>query len=229
MAELKEDKITPLTEAEATYALREGWKQVFGEYPTIDALSILWAQTALETGRWKSMHCFNWGNIKVTPDHDYCMFKCNEVIKGKLEWFYPPHPQTHFNAYDSSVAGATEYIQFLAKRQRYQPAFEYLKAGSPIKYCAALKTAGYFTADLVGYTRGVVSLTEEFKRKSEVLIAWAPAKVDPPAEPVEAVVETPVVEVAPTPEVPSTPAEESKANPLFQLLSSIFSCLTGKK
>ncbi|HVI40594.1 MAG TPA: hypothetical protein VM577_08040, partial [Anaerovoracaceae bacterium] len=129
MGELIPAAKTKLTEAEATYALREGWKLVFGEYPSIDSLSILWAQSALETGRWTFIWNYNFGNIKRHDDHDYCMFRCNEVIGGKVVWFDPPDPQTWFCAYPSAVDGAREYIEFVSQRSRYKLAWAQLVAG----------------------------------------------------------------------------------------------------
>ena len=160
-----EDKLTPLTEVEAACALRTAYKNVIGSYPSIDSLAILWAQTALECARWKSIHCYNFGNCKKLSGVKYTSFKCSEVLDGKNQWFYPYHPQTFFAAWDTVDAGATAYVEFLTKRKRYQPAWQEVIAGNPVRYCASLKQSGYFTADLAQYTRGVVSLTEEFKRK----------------------------------------------------------------
>lgn len=169
-----DDVLTPLSESEATYYLREAYKVVLGSYPSIDSLAILWAQTALECARWKSLHFNNWGNIKKLPGIRYTSFKCNEVINGKLQWFYSYHPQTFFAAWESHLDGASAYLSFLANRSRYARAWEQIKAGDAVQYCTELKKAGYFTADLGQYTRGVVSLTNEFKKKSATLLAWKP-------------------------------------------------------
>ena len=59
-----DSKNTPLTESEATYYLKNAWKNIYGVYPSIDSLALLWAQSAGETGRWKYLRCNNWGNIK---------------------------------------------------------------------------------------------------------------------------------------------------------------------
>ena len=224
MGELIPAAKTKLTEAEATYALREGWKLVFGEYPSIDSLSILWAQSALETGRWTFIWNYNFGNIKRHDDHDYCMFRCNEVIGGKVVWFDPPDPQTWFCAYPSAVDGAREYIEFVSQRSRYKLAWAQLVAGSAIKYCAALKTAGYFTADLVSYTKGVVSLCEEFKRKAPTLLDYTPPA---PPEPAPEPTPEPTPEPVPAPEPTPTPQPVEPSGFSFQsildLLSKLFS------
>jgi len=160
-----DDFLTPLTEEQAAAVLRSAFKNLTGNYPSLDSLAILWAQSALETGRWKSIHANNWGNIKKLPDIRYTSFKCSELLDGKNQWFYPYHPQTFFAAWDTAEEGAEAYLNFLTKKKRYANAWKEVLNGNPIKYCACIKTAGYFTADLIQYTKGVVSLTEEFKRK----------------------------------------------------------------
>lgn len=181
MGELKEAKFTKLTEAEATYALREGWKLVFGEYPSIDSLAILWAQSALETGRWQHIWNYNFGNIKRHDSHEWCMYTCSEVINGKNIQFSPPDPQTHFCSYSSAIIGAKEYIEFISKRPRYQEAWAQVLQGSAIKYCAALRKAGYFTADLIKYTTNVVRLCDEFYKKSDGFLTYSPPVIEQPA------------------------------------------------
>lgn len=180
MGQLIEAKKTVLSEGEAVYALREAWKKLYGEYPSNDSLALLYAQTALETGRWRSIWCYNFGNIKRSGDEDYCMFRCNEVINGKLEWFDPPHRQTWFRAYPSALDGAYDYICFLSQKKRYKSAWEAIKIGNPTLYSHNLKVAGYYTANETLYTKGVVSLTNEFKRKADKLLAWTPEPAEAP-------------------------------------------------
>lgn len=162
-----EAELTPLTEQQAAIVLRTSFKNLIGHYPSIESLAILWAQSALETGRWKNGSIYNWnfGNVKRLPDQKYTSYKCSEIINGKNQWFYPYHPQTFFAAWETAEEGSLAYLNFLTKKKRYAGAWQEVLNGNPIKYCAALKSAGYFTADLVLYTKGVVSLTEEFKRK----------------------------------------------------------------
>lgn len=167
-------EVTILTLEQITHTLKEGWKLNFNDYPTVDQLAILWAQVCLETERGKMIRNYNFGNIKKTANHTYCMFPCGENLNGKYMKFEPPHPQTHFNAYPSAVEGAREYISFLVNRKRYKAAWEQVLAGDPVAYCAALKAGGYFTADLDSYTKGVVKLTKEFKSKADTLMTWAP-------------------------------------------------------
>ena len=158
-------QITKLTEHEAAQALRMAWKEVFEEEPTLDQLALLWAQSALECGRWKYLHNYNFGNIKAIPGHVFTQFRCDEYINGKRVWFDPPHEATSFCAYLTASAGAAAYIRFLSEKKWYQKAWQQVIAGDPVAYCHALKMAKYYTASEESYTKGVVSLCNEFKKK----------------------------------------------------------------
>jgi hypothetical protein len=77
------DEVKELKEAEAAYALREAWKKVYGSYPSDNSLAVLWAKSALETFRWRSIHCYNFGNIKRKQSDEvnfFTMFECGEEV-----------------------------------------------------------------------------------------------------------------------------------------------------
>lgn len=197
-----------LSEAEATHALREAWKIVYGDYPQDKSLALLWAQSALETGRWKIIRNNNFGNIKkrhanpkykIKDDgHDFTMFRCNELLwdrklkKTVVKWFDPPHIQTHFRAYPTPIEGAEDYIRLLSKKKNYAKVWKQVLAGDPVAYSHELKVAKYYTASEKKYTKGVVSLTSEFMRRKDKLLAWEPPEEiapnpepDPPEKPGE--------------------------------------------
>lgn len=163
-ATLVPDELTPLDAKNVARAFRSAYETVCGVSPTKECLALLVAQSALETGRWKSIHCFNFGNVKASPDYYgfYCQFRCNEVINGKVQWFDPPHPQCNFRAFQSAESGALDHIRFLATRKRYAYAWQVAQAGTPLAFVEALKAAGYFTADAGPYARAVVSLWKEY-------------------------------------------------------------------
>jgi hypothetical protein len=179
-----QDEVKTLQQGEAAVALKAAWISSFGTDPSNDSLALLWAQSALETARWKAIHCYNYGNIKkrhANPqfnigddEHDWCMFRCNELLNGKLCWFDPPHPQTHFRAYSTAEEGAKDYIGFVANRARYKKAWQEVMNGDPAAYSHELREAGYYTASENLYTRGVVALTNEFKQKANELLSWTP-------------------------------------------------------
>jgi hypothetical protein len=77
------DTLKTLDAAEAAYALREAWKRIYGLYPSDKSLAVLWAKSCLETGRWKSIHNYNFGNIKRKindNDNTFTMYECGEEI-----------------------------------------------------------------------------------------------------------------------------------------------------
>lgn len=220
---------TPLTDAQAAYYLKLAFKEVTGDEPSLDSLAIIWAQTTLETGHFRSCYNGNVGNIKKLPNQKYTSFKCSEIINGKEEFFVPYHPQTFFAAWDDPLGGMVAYIQFL-KRPRYKDAYAQLVAGNAIKYSAALKVAGYFTADLIGYTKGVVSLSEQFKNHSAEYLSWAPPEspkpIDPPTPIPELIPSPPVVETPPS--APS-PTPTSSNNFFLDLIQGILKFFSGSK
>lgn len=154
---------TPLSEKDATYFLKCAWKHIYGTEPSVKSLAILWAQTALESGRYRSLRNYNYGNIKKKDDIEYyTSYECGEYLEGKYYKFFPYHPETFFAAWKDPLAGAIGYINFLSQRVRYRKAWIELQNGDPVKYCIGLKTGGYFTEPLESYTGKIVSLMREF-------------------------------------------------------------------
>jgi hypothetical protein len=190
--------IKKFSEAEAAYGLRQAWKKIYGNYPNNKQLSLLWAQSALETGRWKIIRNYNFGNIKkkwanpkykIRDDgHKFTMFATGENLwnhqkrKSEYHWFEPPHIQTHFRAYDSLVEGAEDYIRFVSQKKRYKKAWQEVLKGNPTAFSHELKLAGYYTAAEEIYTKGVVRLTKEFLKKADVLLGWVPEVDSEPPE-----------------------------------------------
>jgi len=170
---------TKLTESNGIDALREGWLKLFGSFPTNEALAILTAQSALETGRWNKINNFNFGNLKMARGSQFTLFATGENIwnkekrKNEWHWFEPPHYQTAFRSYNSEVDGASDYIEFLSDRkssekwrnEAYKVAFKLLKRGKPKGYSYALYKAGYYTGNPETYTAGVIKLYNEFLEK----------------------------------------------------------------
>jgi len=183
-ATLVPDQLTPLDAKTVALAFRGAYETVCGKTPSNACLALLVAQSALETGRWKAIHCFNFGNVKASPDYYgyYCQFRCNEVIGGKVQWFDPPHPQCNFRAFPSVEVGALDHVRFLATRQRYAKAWEVAQTGMPLAFVEALKAAGYFTADAGPYARAVSSLWKEYLGLVERLKDADTEPAAPPAE-----------------------------------------------
>lgn len=184
------DKITPLPFDRAAPAMRYALTNAIGSKPSEACLALALAKCALETGRWKSCHCWNWGNIKAGEKYDgmYCTFELNEVLagqgvvwfspRGRLDkkggnviaeaWSDPPgHPQTRMRAHENEFAGADAYVRFMldGSNGRFRPAFERMKAGDDAGMVHLMKVAGYMTADESPYARAVASIKREYLGK----------------------------------------------------------------
>lgn len=165
-ATLVTDLVTSCSALDYVRAIRGGLETITGKTPPEGQVAVLTAQSALESGRWRSMHRFNPGNIKAYESYEflYCQFRCNEVIGGKLEWFDPPHPQTSFRAFMDLDTGVLDYLRFLSGRVRYAAPWAAATKGDPAAFVHALKVSGYFTASEGPYLKGVVSLFNEYMR-----------------------------------------------------------------
>lgn len=228
------DVLTPLSEAEATFYLKEAFKIVVGHYPTIDVLALVWAHSALEVGRWRYIHNNNWGNIKKIKGQKYTSYRCSEILNGKEIWFDPPHVQTLFAAWDTPLEGAIAYLTFLKNRKRYQKAWAQLIIGNAAEYSHELKVAGYYTANEARYTAIVVKLTLEFKGKAKKLLDWKPETIVL-AQPEKSAIDLANVPIIiPEPDFKSAPKEEPSVeltpikNWFLMLIEFILAVLTGK-
>lgn len=158
-----EDQLTPVAPAQVCEALHNGWRNQFDTTPHRTSLLVLLAQWALETGRGRSMHCFNLGNVKSNQQSgDWCFFRCNEILKGKVVWFEPDDLACCFRAFKTVEDGALDYLQTL--HRRFQRAWPAVLAGDPAAFSHLLKLQRYYTASEAQYTKTLVSLFNEFSR-----------------------------------------------------------------
>jgi hypothetical protein len=145
----------------AAEAIREGYKNIAGEYPSDKAAAKLLAQSRLETGHFSFCYNHNWGNVKRHPDKgQFHMIRCNEMIDGVYKWFDPPHIQTCFAAYETKEEGAHHWMNLIMTGKRYERAREALNDDSVSAYdfCWVLGTCGYYTADKKHYSSVAQSL-----------------------------------------------------------------------
>jgi Putative peptidoglycan binding domain len=162
-----DDKLTPVTPAEVLEALGKSWQIEFGSPAHRTSLLVLLSQWALETGRGKSMHCYNLGNVKSNQTTgDWCFFRCNEVINGKVVWFDPDHPACCFRAFTNLNDGALDYLRVL--HTRFSKAWPAVESGDPALFSHLLKANHYYTADEGQYTKTLVALFNEFSRTLQV-------------------------------------------------------------
>jgi len=158
-----DDELTPVSPSDVAAALTTAWSALFGADAHRTSILVLLSQWALETGRGASMHCYNLGNVKSDQKAgDWCFFRCDEVLNGKVVWFEPDDPACCFRAFKTLADGATDYLTTL--RRRFDVAWPAVVAGDPATFVHLLKQAKYFTADETQYTNTVVALFNEFSR-----------------------------------------------------------------
>ena len=174
-----QDKLTPLSRQDAAQALLTAYQMLTGALPSSAVLALLMAQSALETGHWKKIHQFNFGNAKASPDYPLIVqFRCSEIdAQGKEHFFDPPHPQCNFRAYPDAAAGALDYLKVLQRRPHW---WQGLHTEHPSSFVDALATPPkYFTANPAQYKRAIGSLFEQFRPLAEVALAVAAAQLTP--------------------------------------------------
>lgn len=164
MPEYLEDKITTLTAQDVYDALCVAWKAYFGEEAEHSPILVLMAQSALETGRWKALHWYNFGNCKSVKgdSRDWTSYVCDEYINGKRVWFLKGTPGSMFRAYKTKELGAVDYLDLLYRR--YHPCWLHVLSGNPENFVMSIKSMGYFTADLQKYKVAVASLFNEYTK-----------------------------------------------------------------
>lgn len=144
------DALTPATKDEIFAALSSCAPEL-----SRAGVLVLLSQYCLETGAGRSMHRWNLGNFKhVKGDgRAWTMFACSEVLGGKVQWFYPPHPQTWFRAYETLAEGARDYVASM--RRNFSKSWPTVVAGDIRAFGHALKLQRYYTADETAYTNAL--------------------------------------------------------------------------
>jgi len=162
---------TEIQEYTAIYYIRDACREVLGFKSTPELEIMLAAQSALETGRWKSMYGWNFGNLRAGSSWSgevQTLEGADEIIDGKV--VTGPDVEKGFRAYDSAAAGALDFVRFLCvdttphngKPNRYAQAVGFAAQGLPNSYALGLSKAGYYTASVDKYARAIAQLYREF-------------------------------------------------------------------
>ncbi|MEI9948312.1 MAG: hypothetical protein WDO74_04860 [Pseudomonadota bacterium] len=156
------NRLTPLSQQEASLALAEAYARVTGGPPTDRVLALLLAQTGFETARWQKIHTFNFGNAKADLSYPLVtQFRCSEVEQGVEQLFDPPDPHCNFRAYTNAADGAVDYIKVLQSRPHW---WNGLQTEDPNAFVDALATVPkYFTGNPAVYKKAMASLFDEFR------------------------------------------------------------------
>ena len=190
---------TQLSFGEAAECHRWALKELIGTKLNDNVLSLAMAKTSLETGNYKYMWNWNFGNVKASDSYVgiYTCITLNEVLNGKLVWFAPEgqlsaspakggkliqapinvpegHPQTRMRAFANQYDGIDQYMSFLANG-RYKTAFNEMLTGNATNYVHQLKVHGYFTASETLYKTGVVNLLMQIYQKLKNLYSKEPS------------------------------------------------------
>lgn len=141
--------------------------------PTLsrEAVGVLWAQYALETGRGSACWNHNIGNVKVTRRQAeagvpfFMLPGTWEIEHGRRVVYQPPHEQTWFRWFASLSEAMRHHLSFLAAR--YGEAWEALRSGDPTAFASALKKRGYYTGSETTYAASLRHLLREFLAAAE--------------------------------------------------------------
>jgi flagellum-specific peptidoglycan hydrolase FlgJ len=145
---------TPVSQEEATTYIDSAFQRVFGGKPTPKQLAILVAQSAFETGWWKDMYNYNYGNIKgygpsglttrLPTTEGYGKTKIS-IVDG-------------FRAYADAFEGVDDYLELL--RDKYPKASECMKKEDVDGFVRELQ-GHYFTGSPSAYKSAVNKIVKQ--------------------------------------------------------------------
>jgi len=146
------DLLTPLNPDDAVRHLADAYKRVVGKQPRVAVLKLLAAQSALESGNWKIVHNFNYGNEKASSSD---VFVQQYSIRDD-----PTDPGAKYAAFLSPQEGAEHYVRTLVRREHWRKG---LDSGKPVQFVEALSTPPvYFTADPSRYLATLLKLVDTY-------------------------------------------------------------------
>ena len=167
-----EPKLTILDQRTAGDALKAAYKKVLnGIEPDPNQMALMLAQSALETGNWRKIYNYNFGNIKAGNSWagNRTSFSCSEVIDGKEQHFKAGDPHAIFRAYANAELGAIDYLEVLLSNVNWRKGF---LSGQPAEFVKWLTAPDdpstpryegkYFTASPDRYLKTITSLFLKF-------------------------------------------------------------------
>jgi len=146
-------KKTTFSKEEFINSIRNIWQKVIPDIPmSEEGINILWGQVSLETGNFRSMYNYNFGNIKASPKSGkWTSYPCGERLNGKSYKFTERHPMCYFRAFDTPDEGLAFYLGTLTKR--FRPALEAAAQGNVEDFVYKLHEQGYYTAKPEAYLK----------------------------------------------------------------------------
>ena len=187
MGQEKPCRATPVSPEQVFVAMGAAWQLLTGQVPDRKIIHILHAQSALETGHWRSIMNYNLGGAKKHGDCDWTFFTTTErfqdavaqkyvasskpgevtVLKQGDGWttlrFSGKQSMNCFASWDDLDSAAKDHLALLFRR--FPKAVDAAKKGDPVGYVRELKRAGYFTASEDEYAKMVTSIAKSYERK----------------------------------------------------------------
>lgn len=141
---------------QAARELAAAWRAVLGQPAPPEAIALLWAQWALETGRGRWMVDFNFAGVKgKAPSGGSALRWTSEGAEDNAH-----RERDRFRAYPNAQAGARDYVDLLARR--YPGALDRARQGDAEGFVRALARGGYFTSEPQAYLHALSSLSRQY-------------------------------------------------------------------
>jgi len=181
-------KRTPVTPEQVFLSFAMAWQMLTGSLPDRRVLHIIHAQSALETGHWKSLYNYNLGGAKRHGACDWTFFTTTErfphavadkhlasskpgsevsLVKAdathKTLRFSGKQQMNCFASWEDLDSAAKDHLSLLFRR--FPKAIDRAKAGDADGYVKELKKAGYFTASEEEYMKAVGSISRSYTKK----------------------------------------------------------------
>jgi flagellum-specific peptidoglycan hydrolase FlgJ len=181
-------KRTPVTPEQVFLSFATAWQVLTGSLPDRRVLHIIHAQSALETGHWKSLYNYNLGGAKKHGVCDWTYFTTTERFSHAIADKYVASSKPGSEVTIIKVDPAYKTLKFSGKQQmncfaswenldsaakdhlsmlfrKFPKAIDRAKAGDAEGYVKELKKAGYFTASEEEYMRAVGSISRSYTKK----------------------------------------------------------------
>ncbi len=149
---------TPLTGSEAARELRLAYARLTGQTPSEQALQVLTAQWAHETGSGQSMFNYNFGGIRGKSSSGRSYVWATHEGSG----IHSRISSGRFRAHLSAEEGAADYLSLLARK--YPEALDAAERGNVSEFVQSLKRGGYFTGNEETYASAVRVLQERVQK-----------------------------------------------------------------
>jgi hypothetical protein len=149
---------TPLHEEQAAQYLAEALHKVVGSRASENAVAVLWAHWAHETGRGRRMMGHNFAGIKGEGTQGGARVWTREAAGSKKKLV-----RRTFRVYESPEQGALDYVNLLLTR--YRGSLSAAREGRTADFVHVLLERGYYTDEKGVYERAITRLAVECRKR----------------------------------------------------------------